>query len=120
MNFKAGHAQAAQASLSKVGSDKALVLHRAWLADQLDERGVNRLSHGEQSLFFLAQERVRLRMSAGRYDQASTLAKAYLALRDNDPRMAKWLALSYQAQGFDQAALDAYLQVAKAGRLDAT
>ena len=57
-------------------------------------------------------------MSAGRYDQASTLAKAYLALRDNDPRMAKWLALSYQAQGYDQAALDAYLQVAKAGRLD--
>ena len=33
--------------------------------------------------------------------------------------MAKWLTLSYQAQGFDQAALDAYLQIAKAGRLDA-
>ena len=40
MNFKAGHTQAAQASLSKVGSDKALVLHRAWLADQLGERGL--------------------------------------------------------------------------------
>ena len=118
LNFTAGHAEAAQASLSKVGSNKVLALHRAWLADQLGERGVNRLSQGEQSLFFLAQERVRLRMSAGRYDQASTLAKAYLALRDNDPRMAKWLALSYQAQGYDQAALDAYLQVAKAGRLD--
>ena len=75
MNFKAGHTQAAQASLSKVGSDKAMALHRAWLADQLGERGVNRLSQGEQSLFFLAQERVRLRMSAGRYDQASTLPK---------------------------------------------
>ena len=117
LNLLGGHRQAAQQSLDSMGQDPELALHRARLAILLDDFDSADLSTGQQALLGIAQPRVEQAMSRQAFSQASQWASEYLRLRDNDPRMAPWLGLSYQAQAFDQAALEAYAQALESDEL---
>ncbi|MGB0964701.1 MAG: hypothetical protein ACPGU3_00960 [Litorivicinus sp.] len=107
LNLRGGHDQAAAESLKNIGAASDILLYQAQL-QYPDTQGL--LSPGQRRLFRLAQARVQHHMSLGEYPAAAEHAAQYLQTRDNDPRMAQWLALSYQAMGLQQAALDAYRQ----------
>lgn len=112
LNYQSGHTDAAKQSLASIQSPDGLGLSAVRLAVELDQMTPGRLSPGEGALFRIAQSRIRHALSQGNYPTAGNLAQSYLQARDNDPRMAPWLGLTYQAQNYVDAALDAFAQAA--------
>ena len=110
LNLLGGHMQAALESARNIPVNSQMALYRAQLIERLEPQSISALSAGQQRLFGWAREQVRHDLAQQRYAQAADRAALYLQTRDDDPRMAQYLAQSYQGLGYQQAALDAYLQ----------